>query len=215
MMKLRGAIFDLDGTVLDSMPMWNEVGIRYLTDRGLPVPPGVRDRFKTMTLMQSAEYYHNELGVHEQPEQILQDIERTILRDYRQTIPLKSGVRGVLEQLKSHGVRMGVATATARSCVEPALERLGVRDYFSFVLTCADVGCGKTHPDIFEQSLERLGTHRQDTVVFEDAIHAIQTAKRAGFRVAAVYDESSAHEREEISALSDVYLNGWDEFCWE
>ncbi|MGM9648695.1 MAG: HAD family hydrolase [Butyricicoccaceae bacterium] len=214
-MKLRGAIFDLDGTVLDSMPMWNEVGIRYLTDRDLPVPPGVRDKFKTMTLMQSAEYYHNELGVQEQPEQILQDIERTILHDYQHTIPLKEGVREVLDELKARGVRMGVATATARGCVEPALERLGVSDYFSFVLTCTEVGRGKTYPDIFEQSLARLGTCKQDTVVFEDAIHAIQTAKSAGFRVAAVYDESSAHEREEISALSDVYLNHWCEFQYE
>lgn len=214
-MKLRGAIFDLDGTVLDSMPMWNEVGIRYLTDRDLPVPPGVRDRFKTMTLEQSAEYYHQELGVEEQPEQILQDIERRILYDYQHTIPLKKGVRDVLEQLHAHGVRMGVATATARGCVEPALERLGVSKYFSFVLTCTEVGRGKSYPDIFERSLTQLGTSKQDTVVFEDAIHAIQTANRAGFRVAAVYDEASAHERAEICALSEVYLNGWNEFCYE
>ncbi|MGN1031567.1 MAG: HAD family hydrolase [Butyricicoccaceae bacterium] len=213
-MKLRGAIFDLDGTILDSMPMWNEIGTRYLIDRGLPVPPGIRDKFKTMTLMQSAQYYHDVLGVEEQPEQIIQEIEHAILGDYQDAIPLKEGVRGVLEELKAHGVRMGIATATARECVEDALERLNVKEYFSFLLTCGEVGRGKTHPDIFEQSLERLGTEKQDTVVFEDSLHAIQTASDAGFRVAAIFDEASAHEREEIMALSEAYWMHWNEFSY-
>lgn len=94
---------------------------------------------------------------------------------------------------------------------KPALTRLGIRDYFEFVLTCTELGSGKDEPAIFEEALRRLGTAKDETVVFEDAVHAIRTAKKAGFRVVALYDDSAAEDAEEIKEIADRYCRSFAE----
>lgn len=211
--RLRGAIFDMDGTILDSMPCWETVGLRYLLDRRIPVPDvdALARRLKTTTLPQAAQLYREEFGITDSITCICADITAMIARDYRETAPLKPHVPEMLQRMQDAGVRMCIATATDRKLAEAALTRLGVLRYFRFVHTCQELHTSKQKPDIFDRSAQRLGTSKADTVVFEDALHAAQTAARAGYRVVGIYDDSAKAEREQIKPLCTCYLDDWDE----
>ena len=184
-MKMTGAIFDMDGTMLDSMPIWDRVGIDYLAGLGIQARPDLPERLLTMSMRQAAAYFRSGYGVNLPEAEIMDGINARIEAFYRKTAP---------------------ATATDRPLAEAALRRTGLLSYFSFLLTCTEVGFGKDSPDIFVLAQKKLGTPREQTVVFEDALYAMQTAKRAGFPVAAVYDASSQADQEQIRQLADVYM---------
>ena len=192
---IKGAIFDLDGTLTDSMWIWDTVAIDFMKQHGFPVPPGLREAVKPLSFLQMVAYYQHDLGIPLSAEEI----------------PLKAHAGEFLQKLREAGVRCGVATASEKYMVEAALTRLGIRDYFEFVLTCTELGSGKDEPAIFEEALRRLGTAKDETVVFEDAVHAIRTAKKAGFRVVALYDDSAAEDAEEIKEIADRYCRSFAE----
>lgn len=198
---IQGAIFDLDGTLLDSMPLWNTLGIDFLTRRGIQAPVGLRATLKPMDMPTTARYLKERFGLPETPEQLVQEIDHLAAQAYQEQIPLKPGVREFLEELRRRGVRMCVATATDRPLVEGALKRLGVLDWFDFLLTCTEVGVGKQRPDIYLQALEQLGTPREATVVFEDSPHALSTAQKAGLRTVAIHEESAQLEPDASEAI--------------
>jgi HAD superfamily hydrolase (TIGR01509 family) len=128
-------------------------------------------------------------------------------------IPLKTAVLPFLDRLYRNNVKMCIATATERELAKAALERLSAAKYFDFILTCTEAGMGKDTPEFFLKALELLNTPRHETIVFEDALHAIKSAKAAGFLVVAVYDKSSYEEQEEIKSIADIYLNSFED--WE
>ncbi len=203
--KIDGAIFDLDGTLLDSMSVWDTVGADYLCSLGIQPHENLNRTFKTMSLLQAAAHYRSEYGVTLSVGEIMAGVNRMIASFYYNDAPAKDGVKDMLERLKKAGVRMCVATATDRHLAEKALRRNGMLEYFSAILTCTEVGCGKDTPEIFYRALAHLGTPKQSTLVFEDALYAIKTAKEAGFTVAAVYDASEAEHSGEIRELADIY----------
>lgn len=135
--------------------------------------------------------------------------------DYRLRAPLKAGAREMLEQMKKRGVRMCVASATDHTLVEAALRRVGVLEYFSFILTCGDLQTSKNLPYIFDTCTERLGTDKRTTAVFEDSLHCVITASGAGYPVVGVYDESAKTETEEIRRLSRCFLYRWEELNFD
>lgn len=216
-MKLTGAIFDLDGTLLDSMPYWESVGLRYLLEQDIPVTDTVTFalRLKTMTLPEAAEYFRHDFGVQDSVEEICTHINGMIADDYRFRAPLKQGVREMLEMMRQNGVCMCVASATDHKLVEAALKRLEVLDYFSFILTCGDLNTSKNLPYIFDECTRRLGTKKDSTAVFEDSLHCVITASRAGYPVVGVYDASAASEEKEIRSLSCLYIREWKEFPFD
>lgn len=209
-MSIKGAIFDMDGTLLDSMPLWNTRGSDFLRENGLPPEPGIDRKFKVMSLRQAAEYFHDAYHVPGTVEEIMDRINAGVERGYRTVLP-KPGVPEFLDRLAARGVGMLVATATDRYLVEGVLGRLGLLERFKGVLTCGEVGYGKSRPDIFLEAAARLGTSKEETVVFEDAPHAIRTAKAAGFRVCGVADASYAGDAEELRALCDWYVENFRE----
>ena len=204
-MRIRGAIFDVDGTLLDSMFIWDTIGEAYLRSIGYQPKENLNETFKNMSLHQAARYYQTEYGVTRSIDEIMDGVNAMLERYYRFEVPLKPGVAELLERLQQDGVKLCIATATDRHLVEAALDRCGVLSCFGEIFTCDEVGHGKDEPDIFEAALRFLGTRREETLVFDDALYAVRTAKEAGFPVAAVYD---SHERSqaEVRARSDLYL---------
>ena len=204
-MRIRGAIFDVDGTLLDSMFIWDTIGEAYLRSIGYQPKENLNETFKNMSLHQAARYYQTEYGVTQSIDEIMDGVNAMLERYYRFEVPLKPGVAELLERLRQDGVKLCIATATDRHLVEAALDRCGVLSCFGEIFTCNEVGHGKDEPDIFEAALRFLGTRREETLVFDDALYAVRTAKEAGFPVAAVYD---SHERSqaEVRARSDLYL---------
>lgn len=202
---IAGAVFDVDGTLLDSMSIWDTVGADYLRSIGFKPKENLNEVFKDMSLDQAARYYQTEYGVTLSVEEITEGVNALLEDFYRHRAALKLGAGELVRELSSRGVKLCVATATDRYLVEAALERCGVLSCFGRIFTCGEVGHGKNEPHIFEAALRFLGTVREETLVFDDALYAVRTAKKAGFPVAAVYD---SHEKgqAQVRALADVYL---------
>lgn len=211
-MKMEAAIFDLDGTLLDSMPIWQGLGENYLLQKKLKPAPGLQDALKTMSLPQAAQHFQSAYGLREDEETIIGEIETLIADLYRYEIPLKAGAAEYLQTLQERNVKMCIATATERNLAESALERLGIRKYFSTILTSSEVKAGKEDPLIYQRAFEQLGAPFVQTVVFEDALHAIKTAAAAGFRVVGVHDETAAQDRERIKALTEQYIYSFSDW---
>ena len=215
-MKLNYAIFDLDGTLLDSLPVWDNLGLNMLRALGYDPDPALGRQLKIMTMVDGAQLCKDLFQMPQSIEEIIALVEDQARLAYRTVIGMKPGVPAFLERLKTAGIPMFIATNTRRDLVEDGLRRNGLEHYFEGILTCPEVGEGKKEgPAVYEQSLLRLGGTKENTVVFEDAIHPIRTAKKAGFRVAAIYDPSSEGEHEEIRALAEVYFHSYDEITVE
>jgi len=212
-MRLQSAIFDMDGTLLDTMHIWQDLGSNMLRRMGYDPEPDMQAKVMVMTLRESAEYCKTTYGLPQTVEEIM-DLTLAEVEDYYMNhAEAKPGVKKVLSLLKMEGVWMYVATNTERRLAEAALKHAGIRDYFRGVLTCGEVGAGKKDsPEIYERCLTRLQSHKRDTVVFEDAVHAIRTAKAAGFRVCGIYDPSAEADQAEIQELSDYYIRSFEEF---
>ncbi len=211
---IKGAIFDLDGTIIDSMFIWDTIGEEYLRSLGMVPKENLAEVFKTFTLTQAAEYYRNHYGIKFSADEIVDDINNMVAEIYRTKVTLKTGVGDFLKRLQSAGVKMCVATITDRTIVEDTLKRLNVLEYFSEIFTCAEVGYNKETPEIYRQALNHLGTPKAETIVFEDALHAINTAKDDGFKVAAVYD-SHEPRQEKVKEISDYYIADFGGFCFK
>ena len=162
---IKGAIFDFDGTLVDSMFIWDTFGEDYLRTLGKEPKENLTEAFKTFTLEQAAEYYREHYGVTLSVNEIVDGVNEMVTKLYRTKVTLKDGVREFLEALKSRGVKMCVATVTDRPIVEGVLNRLGIRDLFTEIFTCAEVGYNKETPHIYRAALEVLGTKKDETVV--------------------------------------------------
>ena len=207
----QGAIFDVDGTLLDSMSVWANIGADYLRFLGYEPRENLNETFKSMSLYQAACYYQSEYGVTLSTEEIIAGVNDRIGQFYRERAGLKPGVAGFLRQLREKGVKMCIATATDRPLVEAALERCGVLAYFSDIFTCFSVGHGKDEPVIYRTALEHLQTARAKTIVFEDALYAARTARRDNFVTAAVYDAYEKHQAE-LRAAADLYITDFTDW---
>jgi HAD superfamily hydrolase (TIGR01509 family) len=213
--NVKGAIFDLDGTLLDSMQLWENLARHYLEQRGISnISKDLREKVKTMSFDESARYLQTHYGLKETVPEINMGIQAMIESEYRDRIPLKPGVRSVLEGLYQKGVSLCIATANFPQLTKQAIRRLGIEHYFKAVLSSIDLGIDKDKPEFYLRVLEILGTPLQETLVFEDALHAIISAKKAGFPVVAVYDESARMDAPAIQAMADIYLKSFDEWEW-
>lgn len=210
-MRLQCAIFDMDGTLLDSMHIWNHLGSDLLRAQGYVPAPDLDEQLKVMSLRQSAEHCKRVYGLPQSVEEIEAQVTERVEEFYHHHVAAKPGVEQFLSLLKMQGVWMYVATATDRALAEAALRHAGIADYFRGVVTCGEVGQGKDSPEIYERALRRLQGNKRDTVVFEDALHAILTAKAAGFRVAAVYDPSAEAEQGEIRGAAETYIRSYED----
>lgn len=210
-MQQKGVLFDLDGTLLDSVGVWDGIGAAYLQARGLIAPQNLDRRLCAMTTEQVAAYFRT-LGARDSVEAIAHALREAPLAAYRQTVPARPGARALLQALAARGIPMGIVSSTNARCIRPALERLGLSGYFSFLLCADDFGSGKDRPDIFLEGAKRLGTAPAETLVFEDSLYAMRTAKKAGFSVAAVEESHAAPDRSQIAQAADLVLHELSDF---
>ncbi len=209
--NIEGAIFDLDGTILDSMHIWSQIGLLFLKNRGVEAPEGIEDEFVKMSMTQAAEYYIKNIDPNETVMGIVNDVNKLVQGFYFDEVIKKDGVEDFLKFLKNRGVKMCVATATDKHLVEKALERNGILHYFSEIFTCSNVGAGKDTPVIYDVALKHLGTKKENTFIFEDALYAIETAKKANYKIVGINDVSEKSDPEDVKKLCDCYIYNYTE----
>ena len=202
---IKGAIFDLDGTLLDSMFIWDTIGEDYLRSLGKEPHEDLKETFMTLTLEEAAEYYREHYGVTLSVKEIVDGVNSMVEEIYRTKVTLKPRVAEYLAWLRVNGVRMCVATVTDRYLVEETLDRLGILQYFSEIFTCAEVGYGKDKPIIYRKAHEHLDTVKNETYVFEDSLFALKTAKADGFTTIGVYDRHETSQ-DKLKNLADYYI---------
>ena len=202
---LKGLIFDFDGTLFDSMFIWDTAGESYLRSIGKEPEADLQKVLKPMSLLQSAQYIREKYQIPLSVEDIMDGVNRTVEGFYFHTVEPKLGVIAFLEELYRRNIKMCIATATDRYQVEAALQRCKMRHFFCEIFTCTEVGSGKDRPDIFRKAMEHLQTDRSNTAVVEDAYHAAHTAKQDGFLVVGVYDSHESRQQG-LLQLTDVFL---------
>lgn len=212
MSRFKGIIFDLDGTILDSMGIWEKVDRMFLAEHGIIAPPDVSENVKKMTIEKAAEYFRTRFSLECSERNIIDRIEQIAADMYRYDISLKKNVYKTVTQLFEAGVKMCIATATYRSLAVSALKRLGIYDCFKFILTSTEAGSGKDNPDIFFMAAERLKCKAAETVVLEDSLHCINTSVTAGFYTIAVYDGLSQNDWEKSCAVANRAITDMEEF---
>ena len=184
-------IFDMDGVLLDTMPLWEHLGIDYLASHGIPATPGLREQLLQMTMPQAAEFFRSHFGMAESPAQIIAGLDALAEEFYTEKAPLKPGVPDTLEELRRRGYRCVLATATDRPLAHAALLRTGIAAHFEQYFTCTELNLSKQNPKFFQTILDTLRIKPENAVVIEDALHAIQTTAALGIETIALYDHSS------------------------
>ena len=212
-MKFKAAIFDMDGTLIDSMGFWKTAPGDYIRSLGKEPDADLGDRFLTLGLSSIyddvCERYEIDLPI----EEISRGIYAIMEKNY-DTVELKPFVKDMLESFKSEGIRMCIASATNAGLAKRVLSRLGIADYFSEVFCCKDVGRGKRFPVIYNHALGYLGTNKEETPVFEDAVYAVRTLSANGFVSVGIEDVNTTEdERAEVKALADYYIDSYEN--WE
>ncbi|MBQ4121238.1 MAG: HAD family phosphatase [Clostridia bacterium] len=203
---IKGIIFDLDGTLLLSMHVWDTIGSTYLRSLGIDPDPDTDDIIKVSTLEEAADYFCRRYALSVTPEEIRRAVNDELTYQYHQVLLPKEGVMAMLESFKKAGVKMFAATATDRHLIEPCLKRCGIYDYLEGMLTCTEVGEGKNKPTIYRLATEKLGIPKENIAVFEDALYAARTAKGDGYFLVGIYDDSMKNYQDKIKALADLYV---------
>ena len=187
------AIFDMDGTLLDSMEMWHTASDKYLVSKGKIPEKNLWDKVKWLNMTETVDYLISKYGLSGE---IQKEILRQIQDEYENNLLLKGGAAEILKTLNENKIPCVLATATDRSCVIPCIKRLGIEKYFTAVITCLDLNTSKSKPLIFERAAELGNSTPENSLVFEDALHALRTAHNAGFKTCAVYDKSDEEKTE-------------------
>lgn len=206
---IRAAVFDFDGTLFDSMSVWENLAPNYLRALGKEIRPGFLKEIEHMTLQEAAAFCRDAYQLQSSVPEILRKFQSLARTAYQTEIQPKSGVRVFLEQLKQAGIQMGIATSTDRDLIEAALKRCEMYSYFSVICTCTEAGSGKDQPEVYRMALRSMQSERRNTVIFEDALYAVRTAVRDGFHVVGIYDQYEK-ETEQIRRQADLYLSDYE-----
>lgn len=210
-MKFDGIIFDFDGTLFDTMFIWEQLGKNYLIANKTPPRPDFVKACEKMTLPECADYFIAEYSIPYDNKTICDQLLKMAEDFYVHKAMPKDFVPQYLNKQAKNGVKMCIATATEKELVQKALSRCGLQDYFCEIITCTQIGKSKRFPDIYQFALNVLGTTLDNTIVIEDTFHAIKTATDAGFYVIGIEDKFNAHSKSETKALCDVYVKSFKE----
>jgi len=202
-------IFDLDGSLVDSMWMWKAIDIEYLGRFGIELPEDLQSKIEGMSFGETAHYFKEHFPIQDSIEQIKSDWNRMAWDKYTHEVPLKPGISEFLEKCRENNILLGIATSNSRELVENVAKVHGLKNYFSCIMTGCDVEHGKPSPDIYLAVAEKLQVAPERCLVFEDIVPGIQAGKSAGMRVCAVEDAYSVADRARKEALADYYIEDY------
>ncbi len=208
---MKAALFDFDGTLVDSMPTWGKKILRILELSGITPPEGILRTLTPLGDTGSMRYFKEHFGVTMTEEEMLREMDAYAIPKYANDILLKEGVLPYLTALRENGIRLFVLTASPRQCFVPCLEHVGVLHLFEETWSCEDFKTVKSNPEIYRMAAERMGVGTGEITFFDDNIIALKTAKEAGLRTVGVFDESSSEDEEAIRALTDEYVYALDQ----
>ena len=203
---IKAAIFDLDGTLIDSMWVWDKIDIDYLSSRGYQVPDNLKDEINHLSFEQCAAYFKKRFNIDSSEEDMLREWNNSAYNYYANIISMKKGAREILDYLKNRGIKIGLATSNTPSLIDATLEHNKINCFFDSITTTNEVTKGKNHPDVYLLAAQKLGVNPEDCIVFEDILEAVRGAKAANMKVIAVYDEAALYQREALEKTADKYI---------
>lgn len=210
--KIKAAVFDLDGTLFDSMWLWKQIDYEFLSKRrGVAVPNDYMKCINHLSIMDTANYTIKRFGLKDKPQDLINEWLEMAKIAYQDKINLKPFAKSYLEKLQAEGVRLSVATSLSPDLACPALERSGVISFFDKIVTSDQVKRGKGFPDIYLKAINHTGFESPDCVVFEDILQGVKGAKMGGFLTVGVFDEESKPDLDEIKQTADIFINNFDE----
>ncbi|MBQ6090817.1 MAG: HAD family phosphatase [Lachnospiraceae bacterium] len=208
---INAVIFDLDGTLIDSMWMWKQIDIDYLASKGKPFPPNLQDTISGMSFSETAVYFKETFGIEDDLDTIKKCWNDMAWEMYSTRVTLKEGALEFLKYLKERGIKTGIATSNSNELAFMVTKRLGIDAYIDEIHTACEVEKGKPSPDIYLFVAETLGVDPSECLVFEDVLRGVIAGLRAGMRVCAFYDPASAYEDEEKREAANCYLHSFKE----
>lgn len=210
-MNFKGAIFDMDGTILDSIAVWDKIDVDYLKARGIDVPEDYAREISTMTGVECAEYSIKRFNLKDSIEDLIHEWDERALFEYANNLELKKGAKEYIKRLKEKGIKIALATSSSKVLYEAAMKHTGVYEYFDVFISTDETGISKKDPHVYIYAAERLGLDIQDCIIFEDVPTAIKTAKSTGARVVCVWDERWDDFKAEMENTADKYIYTFDE----
>lgn len=207
---MKTYLFDFDGTLVDSMPVYVKTMLKILDDHNVSYGEDIVKIITPLGLLGTADYYI-ELGVKKSKQELYLLMEAGMVEEYTYNIPAKNNVVDVLKELKKRGAKLNVLTASPHKTLDPCLKRLGIFDLFENVWSCDDFGTTKADPEIYKMAAEKIGERVEDILFLDDNLGADKTAKTAGMKVCGVYDKSSEEYTKEIKQIADFYITDFSE----
>lgn len=211
MKNIKAVIFDLDGTLVDSLWVWHQIDIDYLTEKGHSVPTNINDEICHLSFTQTAEYFKNRFSIDDSIEEIMNTWHNMAYNHYKNNVKLKEGAFDFLKKLKDSNIKIGLATSSSMPLLEATLKSNNIYDFFDAITVTDEVKKSKSNPDIYLLSAKKLNVLPEECMVFEDIIAAVKGAKLAGMKVTGVYDEHSKHQIELLKEECNNYIYNYNE----
>lgn len=210
---IDAVIFDMDGTIIDSMWVWKKVDEDFLKKRGLSLPDDIQKQIEGLSFTQTANHFKDRFDLPDEIDEIKNEWIDMVTHFYSNTIPLKEGVLKFISLIYKKGLKIGLATSNSKELVDIVLKRTGIFNYFNSIVTSCEVERDKSFPDIFLLAAKQLEVVPHRCLVFEDTLSAIKGAKKAGMKVIAVSDEYSLPYKNEIVSCADHFIIDFSEIA--
>lgn len=207
--NVKACLFDMDGTLLNSMHIWKDIDIEFLAMYGYELPPTLQKEIEGMSFRETAQYIQAKFNLPSTIEEIMDTWNKMAFQKYAEEIEFKEGAFAFIKMLKEKGIRTAICTSNSRELVNAVGEHLGFIPYFDTIITSCEVGAGKPAPDIYLEAARRLGASPEECLVFEDIVVGLTSGKRAGMRLCAVEDDFSIDQREAKKEMADYYIEDY------